>query len=66
MNTNFDQQGSAKIYQFPVGGRSALAARQDAATSTVDISTPRVNEAVCSGAWYHEAAIQEAKRPGEH
>jgi hypothetical protein len=63
MNTNFNQQGSAKIYQFPVGGRSALAARQDVVKTTVDMSSPRVNEAVCSGSWYHEEAIRDAQSP---
>lgn len=53
-------EGSAKIYQFPAGGRSALGGRSYAeAKSTVE-NTPRVNEAMCSGSWYHEEAIRES------
>ncbi len=56
--------GSAKIYEFPVGGRSALADRRSGeAKPAIDQTTPRVNEAVCSGSWYHEEAIRESQ-PG--
>jgi hypothetical protein len=59
MTTN---QGSAKIYQFPAGGRSALGGRRYEETKTnTDASSARVSEADCSGSWYHEAAIQESK-----
>jgi hypothetical protein len=55
------RQGSATIYQFPAGGRAALGGRSyGEAKSTVDKDTPRVNEVVCSGSWYHEEAIREA------
>ena len=61
MNTR-PNHGSAKIYQFPVGGRAALGGRRhDETKSAADQGSPRVNEAVCSGSWYHEAAIQESK-----
>ena len=53
-------QGSATIYQFPVGGRAALGRRQSEAKPAVDQGTPRVNETICSGSWYHEEAIHEA------
>jgi Protein of unknown function (DUF2735) len=63
MNTSFNQ-GSARIYQFPVGGRSGLGSgstlgsnlggrRQDEITTS--------NEVAVGGAWYHDAAIQESK-----
>ena len=56
--------GSAKIYQFPVGGRAALRDQHRSETqSSIDRNTPRVNETICSGSWYHEEAIQES-RPG--
>ncbi len=63
MNTGLNE-GSAKIYQFPVGGRSALAGRRFGETQNVtDLAlASRVNETVCSGSWYHDEAIQEAKR----
>ena len=54
--------GSAKIYQFPVGGRSATDRRRYEETrSAIDPASSRVSEVACSDAWYHEAAIQEAK-----
>jgi hypothetical protein len=55
-------QGSAKIYQFPVGGRAALGAgRYGETKSAADLGASRVNEVAVGGAWYHDAAIQEAK-----
>jgi hypothetical protein len=61
MNTSLNH-GSAKIYQFPAGCRAALGGRRyDETKSAVDQGSPRVNETVCSGSWYHEAAIQESK-----
>ena len=52
-------QGSATIYQFPAGGRAALGGRRYGETKSA-IETPRVNESVCSGSWYHDEAIREA------
>lgn len=61
MNTSFNR-GSAKIYQFPVGGRSAIDRRRYEETrSATDLASPHVSEVACSDAWYHEAAIQESK-----
>lgn len=57
MNTN---QGSARIYQFPAGGRAALGGRSYREATPVS-EMPRVNEAMCSGSWYHEEAIREAQ-----
>jgi hypothetical protein len=67
MNTS-PNEGSAKIYQFPVGGRAALGGRRYGEAAPVSL-TPRVNEAVCSGSWYHDEAIREAQsqtKPWEH
>jgi hypothetical protein len=61
MNSSFNQ-GSAKIYQFPAGGRAALGGRRHNETEpAADQGSPGVNEAACSGSWYHEAAIRESK-----
>jgi hypothetical protein len=61
MDTSLNQ-GSAKIYQFPAGGRAALGGRgYDEAKSTGMPGNHLVNEAACSESWYHEAAIEEAK-----
>ena len=63
MNTSLNQ-GSAKIYQFPAGGRSALGGRRYEETTTAsDLASSRVSEVAVGGAWYHDAAIQESK-PG--
>lgn len=61
MNTSLNH-GSAKIYQFPAGGRSALGERRYAETRTVtDPASSYVSEVAVAGAWYHDAAIQESK-----
>ena len=60
MNTNGSQE-SARIYQFPAGGRAALGVRRwEEFNSAPAPKFERVNEAVCSDSWYHEAAIREA------
>ena len=59
MNQTFNQ-GSARIYQFPAGGRAALGGRACTEAKSV-FETPRVNEVMCSGSWYHEEAIREAQ-----
>lgn len=53
---------SAKIYQFPVGGRRGLPGYRAESTLTAEQDTPRL---AISG-WYHEAAIEEARRGIEH
>ena len=62
MLTTRVNEGSAKIYQFPTGGRAALGGRRYGETNTVtDFAAPAVILADCSGSWYHAAAIQESK-----
>jgi hypothetical protein len=53
---------SAKIYQFPVGGRRALSGFRADGNLAAEQSAPRM---AITG-WYHEAAIEEAKRGSEH
>ena len=54
--------GSARIYQFPAGGRSALGARRyDEPKTAPDPDPSRVSEVAVGGAWYHDAAIQDSK-----
>jgi hypothetical protein len=64
INTGVNE-GSAKIYQFPVGGRSALAGRRYGETKS-DLSAPAGNIADCSGSWYHADAIEQAKPGRDH
>ena len=54
--------GSATIYEFPAGGRAALGGRRygEANLPTDHVSSPVV-ETICSGSWYHQEAIEEAK-----
>ena len=66
LNTGLNE-GSAKIYQFPAGGRAALAGRRYGATGpNTGFAAPPVNLADCSGSWYHQAAIQDAKPERDH
>jgi hypothetical protein len=65
MNTSF-HHGSAKIYQFPVGGRPKIGVRHDEAKTDIDMNPPRTSDVACGSGWYHEAAIQDAKLTGEH
>ena len=61
MNTSLNRE-SAKIYQFPAGGRAALGGRRyDETRTATGLASSRVSEVAVGGAWYHEAAIQEAK-----
>jgi hypothetical protein len=62
MSANLNQ-GSAKIYQFPAGGRAALGGRRygDDKQAADLAASPIAGAAACSESWYHEAAIQEAK-----
>jgi Protein of unknown function (DUF2735) len=58
MNTDVNQ-GSAKIYQFPAGGREALSGRHhEEIKPTTDHGGPQAE--ACSGSWYHENAIEES------
>ncbi len=64
MNTSLNH-GSAKIYQFPAGGRSAAGTRRVEEIKN-DLASSKVSEAACSDSWYHEAAIQESTPGREH
>jgi len=54
-------QGSARIYQFPRGGRAALGGRRYDEVEATKQTAPALQPAIYSGSWYHEEAIQEAK-----
>lgn len=51
---------TAKIYQFPAGGRAAVKNGRKALQATEALSPVRPSKIVCGGSWYHEAAIEEA------
>jgi len=64
MNTGLNQ-GSAKIYQFPAGGRAALGGRRYGEAKT-EFATSPANLAACSDSWYHAAAIEDEKSGRDH
>jgi hypothetical protein len=64
LNTGLNE-GSAKIYQFPAGGRAALAGRHPGGTGT-EFAAPPVNVADCCDSWYHAAAIEDEKTGRDH
>ena len=57
---------SATIYQFPAGGRTGLDARYNREAGTNLATAARVNQAICSDSWYHQAAIDESKQARDH
>lgn len=62
--SNSSVQSTAQIIQFPAGGRKALAERVGQIAPATNLETQPA--AFMAGeAWYHEAAIQDAKRGGE-
>jgi hypothetical protein len=62
MMNNGLSHGSAKIYQFPVGGRAALAGRRYGETRLpADHASHSANVSICSDSWYHQDAVDEAK-----
>jgi hypothetical protein len=64
MNTGLNQ-GSARIYQFPTGGRAALGGRRYGEAKT-EFAAPPTILADCSGSWYHAAAIEDDKSGRDH
>jgi hypothetical protein len=67
MNTNHGQE-TARIYQFPAGGRAALGVKhREEFTPVTAQASSRVNEAAFGSSWYHEDAIREAaERDRDH
>jgi hypothetical protein len=56
---------SAKIYQFPAGGRAALRSRRYGETKT-ELAEQPINLADCSGSWYHADAIRDSQPERDH
>ncbi|MEJ8309127.1 DUF2735 domain-containing protein [Agrobacterium larrymoorei] len=51
---------SAKIYQFPIGGRAGhRGVRKEASIHSVQSDAPRVD----FDSWYHQEAIAEDEKP---
>ena len=61
MATGFHRE-TATIYQFPVGGRAALAGRRYGETRLpADHASLPANASICSDSWYHQDAVDDAK-----
>jgi hypothetical protein len=59
---------TAKIYEFPVGGRASVGPRRAAVKPQptrpgLDL---KVTPTEAGSGWYHDAAIQDAKRTWDH
>jgi hypothetical protein len=65
INTGLSQ-ASAKIYQFPTGGRAALQGRRYGETRTAELAAQPASIADCYDSWYHAAAIQDANNERDH
>jgi hypothetical protein len=65
MRSGLDQ-GSAKIYQFPAGGRAALGGRRYGEVRTALELEAQVETSICSESWYHQAAIDDTKPGRDH
>jgi len=64
MNTGVNE-GSARIYQFPTGGRAALGGRRYGEAKS-ELAAPPANLAACSYSWYLAAAIEDEKNGRDH
>lgn len=62
-NHSGQNQSTATIYQFPVGGRACLTARPGEIQPTDFRDYPAVD---FGSGWYHDEAIKEDKRKVEH
>ncbi len=64
MTTTFNRE-TAKIYAFPKRPRTADTAKREVAaanvTARIEALPVRVATTACGEAWYHEAALHDAK-----
>jgi hypothetical protein len=61
MTTRFHRQ-SAKIYQFPIGMRTAPDVHRKENEGVAELKMSQFSDAAFGSGWYHEAAIQEAEQ----
>jgi hypothetical protein len=64
--TENSQRLTAKIYQFPIGGRAANAVRRDTLRTAVELPPEAVSRVSIGGSWYHEEAVREADTSRKH
>jgi hypothetical protein len=63
--TNTQHRETAKIYQFPAGGRDALRGRRTVIAPIDEATRLHAQRPVVGGSWYHEEAIREAEPVGQ-
>jgi hypothetical protein len=56
-------QGTAQIIQFPIGRRLPSVRNQQASLADLETQAAAI---AASETWYHDDAIEDAKRPVEH
>jgi hypothetical protein len=64
MMTSNSYRESAKIYQFPAGGRAAMRSGRPL-VKPIDELAVDATRAVVGGSWYHEEAIRETDPAGK-
>lgn len=63
MATTTTARETAKIYQFPAGGRSAVLAGRAPQKPIDEFAAAAATRIVAGGSWYHEEAIRETDPP---
>lgn len=53
---------SAKILQFPSGGRRGVAGYRQNAQAAEDMLAAQSARVVCGDCWYHDVAVQQTDR----
>jgi hypothetical protein len=59
-------QRTAKIYQFPLRGRTNSSNGRTDTRVQSDRTPSDAPAIVYGGGWYHDAAIEDSRRPGKH
>lgn len=57
---------TAKIYQFPTGGRAGVTERTAAAQQAIELENVAASRIAVGGSWYHDAAVQETNKDKQH
>ena len=65
MMTSSSYRETAKIYQFPAGGRAGLRIGNAYTTPIEKMEAVAATRTVVSGSWYHEEAIREIEPAGK-
>lgn len=63
--TSISNRETAKIYQFPAGGRAAMRAGRPIVNQIDEIQAAAATRVAIGGSWYHEEAIRETEPVGK-